>query len=325
MRAILVDEKTTKLYLGEAPKPPVHDDEILIKVKATALNRADLLQKRGLYPPPKGASPILGLEASGVIEEVGPHVTGWHVGDRVFSLLPGGGYSEYVTIPSGMAMRIPEHLSFEEAAAIPEVFLTAYLNLFILGGLKQGQTVLVHAGASGVGTAAIQLIREAQATSIITAGTPEKRQTCMELGASSAIDYKAGPFSDKVKEITKGTGVNLILDFIGAPYFKQNLDVLGLDGRLVIIGTMGGANVDTLNLGYLLSKRIQVIGTALRSKTTEQKIALTKQFSEFALERFDNGTLKPIIDSTWDWTQVQEAHNHMEGNKNTGKIVLKVI
>lgn len=324
MKAILVNEETKTLYLGDAEKPNYKEDELLIKVKATALNRADLLQKQGLYPPPKGASPILGLEASGVVEEVGEKVTDWQVGDRVFSLLPGGGYAEYATIPANMAMRIPDHLSFEEAAAIPEVFLTAFLNLFNLGGLQKGYDVLVHAGASGVGTAAIQLIREAGATSIVTAGTEEKRQACKDLGASVAIDYKAGPFASKVKDATNDQGVNLILDFIGAPYFKQNLDVLKMDGRLVIIGTMGGTNVEDVNLGYLLGKRLQVIGTALRSRTPEEKAALTKQFSDFALKRFSDGRLKPIIDSVWAWEQAQQAQEHMEANKNTGKIILKI-
>lgn len=324
MKAVLVNEKTQELLIGDAETPQLNDDELLIRVKATGLNRADLLQKRGLYPPPKGASPILGLEASGVIEKVGSHVSGWQVGDRVFSLLPGGGYAEYVTVPAEMAMRIPEGMSFEEAAAIPEVFFTAYLNLFKLGGLKAGQTVLVHAGASGVGTAAIQLIREAGATSIITAGSEEKRKACQALGAAHAIDYKDGPFAPKVKDATKGAGVDIILDFIGAPYFKQNLEVLNLDGRLIIIGTMGGVNVEEVNLGFLLAKRLQVIGTALRSQKPQDKIELTQEFSAFALERLKDGRLKPIIDSVWNWKEVQKAHDHMESNRNTGKIILKI-
>jgi NADPH:quinone reductase-like Zn-dependent oxidoreductase len=168
MKAVLVEDTTKKLYIGQADEPLMSDDDLLVQVKATALNRADLLQRRGHYPPPKGASPIIGLEMAGVIEKVGNNITGWKQGDRVFALLPGGGYAERVSIPAGMALRIPDHFSFEEAAAIPEVFLTAYLNLFMLGGLKANQTVLIHAGASGVGTAAIQLIREAGATSIFS-------------------------------------------------------------------------------------------------------------------------------------------------------------
>jgi tumor protein p53-inducible protein 3 len=323
MKAILVDE-TKSLYIGEADEPILSAEDLLVRVKATALNRADLLQKRGLYPPPKGASPILGLEMSGVIEKVGSQVTGWKTGDRVFALLPGGGYAERVCIPAGMAIRIPDHFSFEEAAAIPEVFLTAYLNLFILGGLQEHQTVLIHAGASGVGTAAIQLVKEAGAASIVTAGSDDKRKTCLQLGAKAAIDYKAGPFAPVVKELTGGYGVNIILDFIGAPYWEQNLDSLTMDGRLIMIGMMGGSKIKELDLGVFLSRRLQVIGTALRSKSPEDKIRLTEQFAAFAMPRFADGRLKPVVDSIWDWENVNQAHEYMEQNKNTGKIVLRL-
>lgn len=324
MQAVLVEKESRRLYLGEFETPRPADHELLIKVKATALNRADLLQKRGGYPPPKGASPILGLEAAGVVEELGAGVSGWKSGDRVFALLPGGGYAEYAALPADMAMRIPDNLSFEEAAAIPEVFFTAYMNLFWLGGLKSGYSVLIHAGASGVGTAAIQLVREAGAMSVITAGTKKKREFCRELGAAETVDYKAGPFEPKVMEATDGRGVDIILDFIGAPYWEQNLNSLALDGRLVIIGTMGGTKVENVNLGRLLGRRLQVIGTALRSQPIEKKIALTGEFAEFALPRFADGRMKPIIDSVWDWNEVNEAHEHMEHNKNTGKIVLRL-
>ncbi|GEN32899.1 MULTISPECIES: NAD(P)H-quinone oxidoreductase [Aneurinibacillus] len=324
MKAVLVEENTHRLYIGEAEDPVMGDDELLVSIKATALNRADLLQKRGLYPPPKGASHIMGLEMAGIVENVGKNVTGFKPGDRVCALLPGGGYAEKVSIPAGMAIRIPDHFSFTEAAAIPEVFLTAYLNLFWLGGLKAGHTVLIHAGASGVGTAAIQLVREAGATSIITAGSEKKRQACLDLGASLAIDYKAGPFEPAVKEATDGQGVNIILDFIGAPYWEQNLSCLAMDGRLVIIGTMGGSKAPELNLGQLLRRRLQIIGTALRSRSVEDKIALTREFVEFAMPRFADGRLRPIVDSVWDLEQVQEAHEYMENNKNTGKIILQI-
>ncbi|MED0670529.1 NAD(P)H-quinone oxidoreductase [Aneurinibacillus aneurinilyticus] len=324
MKAILVEENTHHLYIGETDEPIMGDDELLVRIQTTALNRADLLQKRGLYPPPKGASNIMGLEMAGIVERAGKHTTGFKPGDRVCALLPGGGYAEKVTIPADMAIRIPDHFSFIEAAAIPEVFLTAYLNLFWLGGLRKDHTVLIHAGASGVGTAAIQLVREAGGTSIVTAGSDEKRRTCLNLGASLAIDYKEGPFEPKVKEATNGQGVNIILDFIGAAYWEQNLSCLAMDGRLIIIGTMGGSKAPELNLGQLLSRRLQVIGTALRSRSVKDKIALTKEFVEFAMPRFADGRLKPIIDSVWDLEQVQEAHTYMENNKNTGKIILQI-
>lgn len=324
MKAVLVNEKTRGLYLGEAEKPKPAENEMLVKVKATALNRADLLQKRGGYPPPEGASSILGLEMAGVVEETGSGVSDWSPGDRVFALLPGGGYAEYAVVPTDMAMRIPDNFSFEEAAAIPEVFLTAYMNLFWLGGLRTGGHVLIHAGASGVGTAAIQLVKEVGATSIITAGTEEKRVFCRELGASTAIDYKAGPFAEKVKEATDGRGVNVILDFIGAPFWEQNLQCLSMDGRLIIVGVMGGPKAEGVNLGQLLRRRLQVKGTALRSQPVEKKIALTREFAEFALPRFTDGRLKPVIDSVWDWEKADDAHKYMEQNKNAGKIVLRI-
>ncbi|MDB5054478.1 MAG: NADPH:quinone oxidoreductase [Bacilli bacterium] len=324
MKAVLVENTTKKLYIGEADEPIMSDDDLLIQVKATALNRADLLQKRGLYPPPKGASPIIGLEMAGVVEKVGSNITGWKQGDRVFALLSGGGYAERVSIPAGMALRVPDHFSFEEAAAIPEVFLTAYLNLFILGGMRANQTVLIHAGASGVGTAAIQLIREAGATSIITASSEEKRNACLQLGASVAIDYKAGAFAPIVKEATGGRGVDIIMDFIGASYWEQNIESLATDGRLIVIGMMGGSKVKDLDLGVLLSRRLQVIGTALRSKSTIDKISLTEQFAAFAMPRLADGRLKPIIDSIWELNRVNDAHEYMEQNKNTGKIILRV-
>lgn len=324
MKAILVDEQNERLYIGEHEKPEPAEDELLVRVKATAINRADLLQKKGAYPPPKGASSILGLEMAGVVEDMGSDVSEWKRGDRVCALLPGGGYAEYAVVPASMAMRVPKGFSFEEAAAIPEVFLTAYMNLYWLGGLEKGKTVLIHAGASGVGTAAIQLVREAGGTSIITAGTEEKRAFCRELGAMKSIDYKAGPFEPKVQEATDGRGVDLIFDFIGAPYWEQNLKCLAVDGRLVVIGTMGGTKVEGINLGQLLFKRLQVIGTALRSQPIEKKAKLSREFAEYAMPRFAEGRLKPIIDSVWSWTEADEAQKYMEQNKNTGKIVMTV-
>jgi putative PIG3 family NAD(P)H quinone oxidoreductase len=324
MKAILVDEKTKSLYMGETDEPVMSDNDLLVRVKATALNRADLLQKRGLYPPPKGASPIIGLEMSGVIEKAGKRVTGWKQGDRVFALLPGGGYAERVSIPAGMAIRIPDRFSFEEAAAIPEAFLTAYLNLFVLGALQPNQTVLIHAGASGVGTAAIQLVKEAGAASIVTAGSEEKRGTCLQLGASAAIDYTTGPFAPLVKEATGGGGVNIVMDFIGASYWEQNIESLAVDGRLIIIGMMGGSKVKEMDLGILLRRRLQVFGTSLRTKSPEEKMILTKQFASFAMPRFEDGRLKPIIDSVWELDKANDAHEYMEQNKNTGKIILRV-
>jgi putative PIG3 family NAD(P)H quinone oxidoreductase len=324
IKAILVKEPgdADQLILGTYPMPEPSDDELLVKVKATALNRADILQRRGLYPPPKGASPILGLEMAGIVEWVGPKCYGWRPGDRVFGLLPGGGYAEYAVLPETMAMPIPENFSFEEAAAIPEVFLTAYQALFWLGNLQKKEEVLIHAGASGVGTAAIQLVREKGATAIITAGSEQKLAVCRELGAQTAINYKEGPFAPKVLEATENRGVNLILDFIGASYWEQNLSVLATDGRLVLIALLGGAKVDQLDLRVLLKKRIQITATTLRARSQDYKIRLARDLSEFALPRFKDGRLKPVIDRIFPWEEVVQAHRYMEENKNIGKIIL---
>ncbi len=323
MKAILVDEETKQLTVGDWEDPRLGADELLVTIRATAVNRADLLQKRGLYPNPPGTSPIIGLEMSGVVEQVGKNVVEWKVGDRVFSLLPGGGYAEKVTIPAGMAIPIPEEMSFEEAAAIPEVFLTAYLNLFMLGNLQPAQTVLIHAGASGVGTAAIQLARAVGANIIITAGSSEKVDACIALGAHTGINYKADPFEKKVLEATNGNGVDLILDFVGASYYEQNIASLAIGGTLIFIGTMGGNKINEVNIMQLMRKRLKVIGSTLRSQTVEQKIELTKRFVQFAMPLFMNNTIKPIIDSVYDIHQINEAHQRMENNLNTGKLVVR--
>ncbi len=326
MKAVLMKHygDSGVLYIGEYPEPACGANELLVNVKATALNRADLLQRRALYPPPPGASPILGLEMAGEVAKVGSEVTGWKPGDRICALLPGGGYAERAVIPAGMAMRLPEHFTYEQGAAVPEVFLTAYLNLFWLGGLKEGDNVLVHAGASGVGTAAIQLIREAGAVPFVTAGSPRKLEKCLELGAAAGWNYNDGPFAPWIAEQTEGRGVNIVLDFIGAPYFADNVASLAVGGKLIVIGTMGGSRVDGVNLSHLLSRRLQIIGTALRTRSVDDKIRLTRDFAAFALPRFADGRLKPVIDSVWDWRDAAQAHEYMESNANIGKIVLKV-
>jgi tumor protein p53-inducible protein 3 len=312
------------LHIGDHPDPTPKDDELLVHVRATALNRADLLQRRGKYPPPEGASGILGLEMAGEIGEVGSAVEGAKPGDRVFALLPGGGYAQKAVVPSGMAMRIPEGLSYEEAAAIPEAFLTAYHNLFSLGDLQPGMTVLVHAGASGVGTAAIQLIREAGAASLVTAGSPEKIARCRELGVQAAWNYHQGSFAPWVAEKTGGRGVDVILDCVGAPYIGPNLESLATDGRLIVLGVLGGAVAERVNLLDLLFRRLRILGTSLRSLDAARKVELTRRFAGFALPRFADGRLRPVIDSVYDWTDVASAHLRMESNANVGKIVLRI-
>ena len=324
MRAVLVEAPggADQLRLGEAPRPEPGAGEVRVRVHATALNRADLLQRQGQYPPPPGASEILGLEAAGIIEAVGEGVDGGRLGARVMALLPGGGYAEYVTLPARMAIPIPENLTLEEAAAVPEVFLTAYQALHWLGAVEAGQRVLVHAGASGVGTAAIQLARAAAATVYVTASAP-KHEACLALGAEAAIDYRTEDFAERIADLTGGAGVHVILDFIGASYFDQNLAALGTDGRLVLLAMMGGTTVEQVNLARLFRKRIHLI-TTLRSRSVDYKIRLTEAFSADALPRFKTGVLRPVIDSVRDWTEVRAAHRHMEANRNVGKIVLTI-
>ena len=324
MKAVLVKEPGGRdhLTLGEFPTPEPTDDELLVRVKATALNRLDIMQREGRYPPPPGASPILGLDIAGVVEEAGEKTSGFKKEDRVFGLLSGGGYAEYAVLNGEMAMPIPDNLSFEEAASIPEAFLTAYQALFLMGGVKAGETVLIHAGASGVGTAAIQMVRESGAVAMVTAGSEEKLSACRGLGASTAINYKDGPFAPKVLAATENRGVNLILDFIGAPYWEGNLNSLAVDGRLILLSTMGGTDVENVSLRALMLKRIKVIATTLRARSDDYKIKLTKDFSEFSLSRFNDGRLKPLIDRIYPWEEVGEAHLYMEENRNTGKIVL---
>lgn len=325
MKAILVKQPggREQLELGEWQKPIPAKDELLVKVKAAAVNRADILQREGKYPPPKGASPILGLEICGVIEEVGDEAGEWKKGDEVFGLLPGGAYAEYAVIHKNMALAKPEHLSFEEAAAIPEVFLTAYQSLIWIGKLQFNEKVLIHAGASGVGTAAIQIARQFN-TEIIVTASAGKHRVCHELGATFTIDYQTESFPEKVKQITNGSGVDLIIDFIGGTYFKDNINSLALDGRLVLLAALGGGNVGDFNMAKILMKRLQITGSTLRSRTVEYQIKLTRHFWSFAERLFENGKLKPVIYKVYDWNDVVMAHQCMEENRNSGKIVLRI-
>lgn len=325
MRAVLVENPgpDSRLIMGEYETPTPNKGDLLIRVHATALNRADLLQRSGKYPVPEGASPLLGLEMAGTVEQVGSECFDWAVGDRVMGLLPGGGYAEYVTIPKEMALSIPDEYTFEEAAAIPEVFLTAYQALVWLGELKPGEDVLIHAGASGVGTAAIQLAREIGARIWVTASKP-KHELCLSLGAAGAIDYKTEGFADRIDALTEGKGVNLIVDFLGAAYLVRNIKSLGVDGRLVMLALMGGATVESFNLAKMFRKRIHIKASTLRSRSSSYKITLTRAFWDQFGGMMENKAIKPIIDSVFDWADVGLAHERMAANKNSGKIILKV-
>jgi putative PIG3 family NAD(P)H quinone oxidoreductase len=323
MKAILFDQPgdADVLRYSDAPDPQPGADELLVRVHATAVNRADLMQRRGGYAPPPGASPILGLELAGeVVQPAGE----WRAGDRVMAVVTGGGYAELATVPAGMAIRIPDRFSYQEAAAIPEAFLTAYLNLFTLGRLQQGEVALIHAGASGVGTAAIQLVRAAGARAITTAGAEEKLALCRDLGAELAINYKTESFAERVQAATGGRGADVVLDFVGAPYWDANMAVLALGGRLMLIGFLGGAR-GQFDLGALMGKSLTVASTTLRRTPLPQKIALTQAFSDFALARFESEDLRPVIDRVLPLAQAAEAHRALEANSNAGKVVLELV
>jgi len=326
MKAILVSTEgdPEHLTIGEYPTPEPGADELLVKVHAAALNRADTLQRRGHYPPPDGASEILGLDIAGTVEAMGPGCVNWNEEDRVFGLVPGGGYAEYAVIHKEMAMAVPPGLSLTEAAAIPEVFLTAYQALHWLGQLHTGHHVLIHAGASGVGTAAIQLVKAAEAHPYVTASAP-KHDVCRALGAEATIDYHAESFADRIEEITDGRGVDITLDFIGAPYFHDNVASLATDGRIVQLATLGGSTVEAVNLRALMGKRVQLLTSTLRSRSQDYKVRLTQEFAADVLPQFIDGALRPVIDSTFDWTEAADAHRRMENNENAGKIVLQMV
>ncbi|MEZ4516019.1 MAG: NAD(P)H-quinone oxidoreductase [Chloroflexota bacterium] len=312
-----------ELVWEEAPDVTYGPDEVLVDVWATAVNRADLSQARGSYPPPSGASEILGLEMAGVIREVGSDVDVWQPGDRVCALLPGGGYAEQVAVPAGMLLRLPDAWSYEQGAAVPEVWYTAFVNLFLEGQLQPGQVALIHAGASGVGTAAIQLVVAAGARAFVTVGSPEKQQTCRELGAELAINRKTEDFLEAVMAATGGTGVDVILDPVGADYLSRNVRALARYGRLVHIGLLSGAKAE-LDLGQVMGKRLHLIGSTLRSRPLTEKIAITCRFEQEVWPRLVSGKLRPIIDRVFPIADAQAAHEYVRANRNTGKVVLAV-
>ncbi|MEL6589980.1 MAG: NAD(P)H-quinone oxidoreductase [Bacteroidota bacterium] len=326
MKAVLVSEfgEPEVMHIGEYPQPEYGSGDLLVKVHATALNRADTMQRKGKYPPPPGASEIMGLEMAGEIVAKGSQVSTWDIGEQVCALLPGGGYAEYVSIPSDMAIRIPQGWSYTQAAAMPEVYLTAFQALDWIADLQGGEKILIHAGASGVGTAATQIAIAKGAEVLVTASAP-KHDLCLRLGARMAIDYKKQDFAAEVQAFTEGAGVNVILDFIAAPYFQSNLDTLALDGRLVMLSLMGGVKTEGINLAPILRKRLQVLGSTLRSRTPDYKASLSRALVDFASPHWQKGSLLPVVDSVFDWQDVVEAHRYMEANRNQGKVVLKVL
>ena len=311
------------LALDEAPPPEPKPEDLLVRVRATALNRADTLQRAGRYPPPPGDSEILGLELAGEVEGWGSAVKGFKQGDRVFGLVGGGGYAEHALLDHQMAMRIPKGWSFAQAAAVPEVFFTANETVFVQGGLQKGETVLVHAGGSGVGTAAIQMAHHIGATVYFTAGSADKIRRALALGAAAGIDYKTQDFVAEVKRLTGGAGVDVVQDFLGAAYLARNMDALKITGRLVIVATMGGTKTE-IDLNLLMRKRLALYGSVLRARTLAEKRQVTRRFLERWMAPLEAGAIQPIVDSTYPLAQAREAHQRMESNLNFGKILLTV-
>lgn len=320
-----ITDKAGSLQFADAEDIHPGDNQVKIAVKAAGINRADLMQRKGNYPPPPGASDIMGLEVSGEIAEIGAGVTEFKIGDQVMALLAGGGYAEFAVVDRGSVMKIPKGLNFVEAAGIPEVFLTAYQAMFLLGDLEEGETILIHAGASGVGTAAIQLAKAIGATVIVTAGSYEKIDFCKKLGADHGINYrKDRDFDRLVKLYTNNKGADVIIDFIGADYMESNINAAALDGRIVMLALMGGAKAKEVNLGKMLMKRLKFMGSTLRARSEAYKTDLVDQFQTDFLKSFEQKQLKPIIDSVFPWNKTEEAHQRMEQNLNMGKIIIEV-
>lgn len=321
MKAIQIEEEKL-VWTDVASDAEVGVGEVRIRVAATAINRADLVQRTGGYPPPPGASPILGLECAGEVIEVGEGVTRVAAGDAVCALLAGGGYAEEVVVPAGQVLPIPEGLDMVQAAALPEVFATAYLNLFMEAGARLGETVLLHAGASGVGTAAIQLCRQRGNPCYVTAGNPEKIERCVALGADGGWNRHDGGFVEPVKAWA-AAGVDVILDPVGAGYLADNLAVLGLDGRLVVIGLMGGAEA-TVNLGLLMVKRQRIIGSTLRARPVAAKAAVMDALGAEVWPHIASGAIQPVVDAVIPIEEAERAHALVAADQTFGKVVLTV-
>lgn len=311
------------LAIDHGPAPRPGPGEVLIRVAAAGVNRPDVLQREGRYPPPPGASAVLGLEVAGTIAELGPDVTHWAVGDPVCALLAGGGYAEYAIAPAAQCLPVPEGLTLIEAAAVPETFFTVWANVFQRGRLQAGETFLVHGGTSGIGTTAIQLAHAFGARVFATAGSEEKCGACRDLGADVAINYRTADFVEAVKADTSGEGVNLILDMVGGPYIQRNLKALAVEGRLVQIAFLQGSKQE-LDLMPLMLKRLTLTGSTLRSRGVEEKGAIARELQDRVWPLLASGRVKPVIHATFPLDEAAEAHRLMESSRHVGKIVLTV-
>lgn len=312
------------MHLTTGPVPQPEPGEVLVKVAAAGINRPDIQQRKGAYPPPPGASPILGLEAAGDIVALGEGVTGWHIGDRVTGLCNGGAYAEYVAIPAGQCLPWPAGFDAIQAASLPETCFTVWANLFDLGRLAPGESVLIHGGTSGIGVTAIQLATAFGAKAYATAGSAAKCAACLDLGAAGAINYREADFLADIKAMTGGDGVDVVLDMVGAPYTNRNLQALKRGGRLVQIAFMQGSVAEDVDLLPIMVKRLTVTGSTMRPRTPAEKAAIAKSLHDFVWSWLETGAVRPVISETLPWTDVARAHQLMENSAHVGKIILKV-
>ncbi len=325
MRAVGITEPGAPEVLQEisVPIPDPGEPEVLIKVEAAGVNRPDVLQRLGMYPVPADADPLPGLEVAGEIFATGANVSRWKTGDKVMALCHGGGYAEYCRVDEGHCLPVPVNLSMVEAAAVPETYFTVWYNVFMRAGLIAGETILVHGGSSGIGTTTIQLAKAIGASVITTAGTDAKCDFCTDLGADHAINYKDNDWEQSVGELTDGKGVDVVLDMVAGPYMQKNINVLGRDGRYVIIAFLQGPKAE-LNMRQVLGKRLTITGSTLRPQTTAEKAAFASDRASNVLPLLDSGKVRPIIDSTFPLADAAKAHALMESSKHMGKIVLEV-
>ncbi|WLD97415.1 NAD(P)H-quinone oxidoreductase [Agrobacterium leguminum] len=312
------------MRLSQAPLPKPAKGEVLVKVEAAGVNRPDVAQRQGIYPPPKDASPILGLEIAGEVVALGEGVTEFKVGDKVCALANGGGYAQYCTVPAGQALPFPKGYDAVKAAALPETFFTVWANLFQMAGLTEGESVLIHGGTSGIGTTAIQLARAFGAEVYATAGSAEKCEACVKLGARRAINYREEDFAAVIKAETDGKGVDVVLDMIGAAYFEKNLSALAKDGCLSIIAFLGGAVAEKVNLTPIMVKRLTVTGSTMRPRTADEKRAIRDDLVAEVWPLIESGQLAPVINRVFTLDEVVEAHRLMESSNHIGKIVMRV-
>lgn len=323
MRAITIPEAgdADALVLADVPAPAAGPGQVLVDVVAAGVNRADVMQRRGLYPPPPGASELPGLEVSGRVAAVAADVEGWQVGDEVCALLDGGGYAEQVAVPAGQLLPVPSGVSLADAAALPEAACTVWSNVFLTANLQPGQHLLVHGGSSGIGTLAIQLGKAVGAHVSVTAGTAEKLAVCRELGARTLVNYREEDFVDVVRLASKGHGADVILDNMGAAYLARNIELLAVSGRLVVIGLMGGRRGE-LDLGSLLAKRAAVVATSLRSRPAAEKATIVAAVRQHVWPLIESGDVRPVIASRHPLAEAGAAHREMEASTHIGKILL---